>query len=275
MKNTRPYQLVLSDIDGTLLNDDFKLLPSTEKTIRDLVKSGVRFATASARGKAFSMNAISPIMDVCCANAYVNGAYIESSNGDVILDSPMSLEDASILIEQSQKMGASFCCLSKDQVIAEVNHPEFEEDFKIYYGNYSYLSAKNVSNINSHFIAAYAENIQPLVDFAKERLPNLEAGALVRFQIRERWMEESQFQNKGINKGTALKRIASHYGIDVSRTVAIGDGLWNDGPMIEAAGCGVAMKNAHKEIIIKADHVTERDNNEDGLGNYLRRLFGL
>ena len=64
-------------------------------------------------------------------------------------------------------------------------------------------------------------------------------------------------------------------GVDISKTVAVGDGLWNDGPMIEAAGCGVAMKNAHKEIISKADPVTEKNNNEDGLGNYLRGLFGI
>lgn len=269
------YQLVLSDIDGTLLSDDFKLLPSTERTIRKLVKSGILFATATARSKAYSMSAISSIMDVCCANAYANGSFIEASNGDVLLDSLIGHEDTSALIEQCHRIGASFCCISKDKVIAEVKHPEFNEEFKTYFGKYSYLSSLDRSHINTHFMAAYAEDIQPLIEFAKKHLPNIESGAVVRFQVQGRGIEESQFQNKGVNKGTALKSIASHYGIDLSRTVAVGDGLWNDGPMIEAAGDGVAMKNAHKEIIGKADHVTQRDNNEDGLGNYLRGMFGL
>jgi len=269
------YQLILSDIDGTLLSDDSILLPSTETTIRKLVKSGILFATATARNKVYSMSAISPIMDVCCANAYANGAFIEASNGDVLLDSLIGNEDTSALIEQCHRIGASFCCISRDEVIAEVKHPEFNDEFKTYYGEYSYLSSLDRSDVNTHFMAAYAENIQPLVEFAKTRLPNIDAGAVVRFQVQGRWIEESQFQNKGVNKGAALKSIAGHYGIDLSRTVAVGDGLWNDGPMIEAAGDGVAMKNAHKEIIGKADHVTQRDNNEDGLGNYLRGMFGI
>jgi len=275
MKNAVDYQLILSDIDGTLLSDDSILLPSTETTIRKLVKSGILFATATARNKVYSMSAISPIMDVCCANAYANGAFIEASNGDVLLDSLIGNEDTSALIEQCHRIGASFCCISRDEVIAEVKHPEFNDEFKTYYGEYSYLSSLDRSDVNTHFMAAYAENIQPLVEFAKTRLPNIDAGAVVRFQVQGRWIEESQFQNKGVNKGAALKSIAGHYGIDLSRTVAVGDGLWNDGPMIEAAGDGVAMKNAHKEIIGKADHVTQRDNNEDGLGNYLRGVFGL
>ena len=105
MKNALHYQLVLSDIDGTLLNDNFKLLPSTESTIRDLVRSGVLFATASARNKIFAENAISTIKEVCCANAYVNGAFTEVPNGEVLIDSPMKPEDTSILIDQCQIFG--------------------------------------------------------------------------------------------------------------------------------------------------------------------------
>ncbi len=45
--------------------------------------------------------------------------------------------------------------------------------------------------------------------------------------------------------------------------------------MIEAAGCGVAMKNAHEEIMKKANYVTEKDNNEDGVGDFLRSLFKI
>jgi Cof subfamily protein (haloacid dehalogenase superfamily) len=275
MKNTSNHQLILSDIDGTLLNDEFKLLPSTENTIRNLVKSGILFATASARSKAFATNAILPIKAVCCANAYVNGTYTEASNGEVLIDSPMSLEDTSILIDQCHEIGASLCCLLKDEVIADVKHPQFKEEFKIYFGEYAHLSDVNAAHIQAHSLAVYAENIQPMIDVVQKHLPHIEAGSLVRFQNQGRWIEESHFQNKGINKGAALRSIAAYFGVDLSKTVAVGDGLWNDGPMIEAAGWGVAMKNAHKEIIHKADYVTEKDNNEDGLGNFLRGLFGL
>jgi Cof subfamily protein (haloacid dehalogenase superfamily) len=269
------YQLVLSDIDGTILTDDFQLLPSTEKTISDLVKAGVLFATVSARNMAYTKVAISNIREICCANAYLNGAYIISSDGDVLVDNPIGNEDASLLIKHCINMGASFCYFSKNDVMAKIRHQELKEAFTEYYGPYSEISTINKTHLKPYFIAVYYENIRPFVDFANKHLKNIESGAIVRFQIQELWIEESQFQYKGINKGTALAIIAKYLGIDVSKTIAIGDGLWNDGPMIDIAGCGVAMKNAHKEIISKAQYVTEKDNNEDGVGDFLRKMFGL
>jgi hydroxymethylpyrimidine pyrophosphatase-like HAD family hydrolase len=172
-------------------------------------------------------------------------------------------------------LGASFCYFSKDDVMAKIHHPEFNDAFTEYYGPYSKITAIQKSDLRPYFIAVYHENLLPIVDFANKHLINIESGAIVRFQIQELWIEESQFQSKGINKGAALVSIAKNFGIDVSKTIAIGDGLWNDGPMIDAAGCGVAMKNAHKDIINKAQYVTEKDNNEDGVGDFLRKMFGL
>lgn len=270
------YQLVLCDIDGTLLTDGSELLPSTKKTICELIKSGVLFATVTARSKSFTDTAISKsLRKLCCANAYLNGALVLSSNGDVLVDSPIAHEDASLLIDHCYNMGASFCYFSEDDVMAKICHLEFKDAFEQYYGPYSEINSFDCSELKPYFIAAYVENVQPLVEFSCKHLENIEAGPIVRFQIQELWVEESQFQSKGINKGTALTSIAEYFGVDVSKTIAIGDGLWNDAPMIEAAGFGVAMKNAHKEIISKAQYVTEKDNNEDGVGDFLRRLFGL
>ena len=72
-----------------------------------------------------------------------------------------------------------------------------------------------------------------------------------------------------------MRCIAEYYGIDISETIAIGDSIINDTPMIEAAGLGVAMKNSNKALFSKAKTSTEKDNNEDGVGVFLRRLFGL
>ncbi len=55
-------------------------------------------------------------------------------------------------------------------------------------------------------------------------------------------------------KGSALKFLADHLQIPIENTLAIGDGL-NDVSMLEAAGIGVAMKNAPQELIRLADCV--------------------
>lgn len=273
ISRNRPYQLVMSDIDGTLLSDENKILPSTENTIRELVKSGILFATASARTKSHSKRGISSIMEVCCANAYVNGTFVETSDGTVLIDDPIEDDDASHLIEQLNHVRASFCCISKDDAIAKILRPEAAKAFGQHHGSFSEKSIVDHPGFEVYLLAAEAEDLRPVLKVVTEQLNGIEASPVIRSPMTG--MEVSFFQKKGTNKGAALRRITGYYGIHLSETVAFGDSMINDSPMIEAAGCGVAMKNAHNGFIEKAQHVTEKDNNEDGVGQYLRFLFGL
>ena len=74
----------------------------------------------------------------------------------------------------------------------------------------------------------------------------------------------------GVHKGSALKLVAEHHGVDVADTVAFGDGD-NDRPMIAAAGTGVAMGNASDALKALADIVTDTLA-DDGIFNGFKRL---
>ena len=76
---------------------------------------------------------------------------------------------------------------------------------------------------------------------------------------------------KGTNKATGIDIIARHIGIDVSNTIAFGDG-GNDIAMLRHAGIGVAMGNASDEVKSHADYVTTSVD-EDGIANALKELF--
>ncbi len=60
---------------------------------------------------------------------------------------------------------------------------------------------------------------------------------------------------KGSGKGSLLTRMAGILGIDMKKTVALGD-FYNDVSMISAAGVGVAVANAVDEAKAAADIVT-------------------
>ena len=72
------------------------------------------------------------------------------------------------------------------------------------------------------------------------------------------------------NKGEALRKLAAHLGLDISQTMAIGDGL-NDLSMLRAAGVGVAMENACPEAKQAADYVTGSCD-ESGVAAAIRRF---
>lgn len=60
---------------------------------------------------------------------------------------------------------------------------------------------------------------------------------------------------KGINKGTIVNKLSRMLGVDLKRTIAIGDND-NDESMIRAAALGVAVSNASVSAKSAADYIT-------------------
>jgi phosphoglycolate phosphatase (TIGR01487 family) len=63
-------------------------------------------------------------------------------------------------------------------------------------------------------------------------------------------------QTPGINKGTTLALLADELGLKPEDFLAVGDSV-NDTRMIQAAGIGIAVANAHPDTKAAADYVAE------------------
>lgn len=63
-----------------------------------------------------------------------------------------------------------------------------------------------------------------------------------------------EFAHPDVNKGSGLTFLAERLGFTAEQTVACGDGE-NDRELLEWAGFGVAVANAHAEILARADLV--------------------
>lgn len=72
------------------------------------------------------------------------------------------------------------------------------------------------------------------------------------------------------NKGTTMEFLAEYYNVPLSKTIAVGDQR-NDMPMIEKAGLGVAVGNAHIQLKEKADVVLLQTNEEDAVGFMIKQ----
>ena len=76
----------------------------------------------------------------------------------------------------------------------------------------------------------------------------------------------------GVNKGTALERVAAHFSVGIDQCMAIGDGH-NDLEMIRSVGCGVAVRNGNEELKRIADYVTTGTNEESAVAEALEHLL--
>lgn len=75
---------------------------------------------------------------------------------------------------------------------------------------------------------------------------------------------------KGVNKGLALKKMADLLGVNMSKTIAVGD-YNNDISMIQEAGIGIAVANAIDEVKAVADYITV-SNNENAIATIIDGL---
>jgi Cof subfamily protein (haloacid dehalogenase superfamily) len=65
-----------------------------------------------------------------------------------------------------------------------------------------------------------------------------------------------RYVNAGVDKGAALRKLATTLGVAAENTACVGDWL-NDVPMFEAAGFSCAMPHAPSEVKAKATHVLD------------------
>jgi Cof subfamily protein (haloacid dehalogenase superfamily) len=75
----------------------------------------------------------------------------------------------------------------------------------------------------------------------------------------------------GVSKASALATLAEEHGITSGQVVAFGD-MPNDLPMLAWAGRGIAVANAHPDVLAVADEVTA-SNDDDGVAEVLDRWF--
>jgi len=84
-----------------------------------------------------------------------------------------------------------------------------------------------------------------------------------------RWMPYfADINPKGINKMKGIERMAKQYDLDLSKTMAFGDG-GNDIPMLQGCTIGVAMGNSKENVQNAANYVTSSAD-ENGIWNALK-----
>ena len=77
---------------------------------------------------------------------------------------------------------------------------------------------------------------------------------------------------KGINKGSGVKEMISHYQIPADYVWVFGDN-YNDVQMLQAVKHSVAMGNAPDDVKKQTAYVTD-SNNDDGIAKILNKYLG-
>ncbi len=251
------------DLDGTLLRSDGTISSRTKAGAHDAVAAGVRLVIVTARGPRTVWELAGelgvPVEAIC-------------SNGAIVLDMgarrirklrTMETDVALELVRglRSRLPGILFAVERE----AFAHEPGFSAwDFTPPDGTRIATAEELLAEPPTKLILRHERHeVEAIAAVAHEL-----AGRRASVSVSGEWVVE--ISPAGVNKAAALAELCEELGVAREEVVAFGDHL-NDLPMLAWAGHGVAVANAHPDVVEAADEITA-SNEEDGVALVLERL---
>lgn len=260
------FRLIASDLDGTLLRDDGSVSHRTRRTLRDAREAGIEVVLVSARHPRF----LRPKAEAAGVDGLAvcsNGAILYDPQRDrIVHHESLDPESARRLIRGMRaalpgvyfafELGAEF---GWEPAFAAQRVP-VEESIRLC-GDALDLCTRPVAKLIARHETLTSDE---LLHHARV----LGGDALTATYSTPHTIEMSR---RGVTKAAGLAAYCGERGIGRHEVVAFGD-MPNDVAMLRWAGHGVAVSNAHADVLAAADEVT-RSNMDDGVAMVIERIL--
>lgn len=285
-------KILFTDLDGTLLTDDKRILDADMSAIQSMIDAGNKFVMTTGRPLT-SVKILAEKYGFLKAGFYLvsfNGGLIyDCGTGESILTRRIPVESVKFIMDEAHKRGMHAHTYAGDLVVSEYETEQLKKycdamkmdyvvvnDIREFFKTYETAVPINVvvkpavspdpSPIKVNIITPFEHS--SLIDFRAD-MRKITEGKLFDVFSKPEMLEFSHMKS---NKGDAVRYMADFYKVPVENTVAVGDEE-NDCPMIEAAGVGVAMANASEVAKKSADYVTVHDNNHAGISEVIEKFI--
>jgi Cof subfamily protein (haloacid dehalogenase superfamily) len=268
VKERASARLLALDLDGTLLRRDGSISASTVCALRAARARGLTllFVTARPPRRARLVSDASDLSGVAICG---NGSILYDLKSNTVLQQErLRPEHASLLVESLRtavpdvafavEVGLRYGCDANYSILAE--HANDRVDPLMRRADAVELCREGVTKLI----------VQQLDWPLPELLEMTRVFASSRATVTHSGSHFVEVTAPGVSKAWALQNYCSSRGIAAAEVIAFGD-MPNDLPMLRWAGCGVAVANAHPEVLAAADLVT-RSNDADGVALALERL---
>ena len=266
-------KIVASDLDETLLRmTDKTVSPEDRAAIRAARERGVKFVPCSGRGYRSIAKTLKELDVYDRAGEYLisfNGGAVTENRGDRLLHfQPMPFTLAEAFYRRGQDYDVCIHVYTKDTVYVW-NFFQGERDFLNGRMEVVETADKTLDFLHGEDVVKvlYTNTDKAYLDRIRSDLGDLTANVDVSYSS-NRYLE---FNQRGVTKGTGLRRLADLLGVDMAETMAIGDN-YNDLPMIQAAGVGVGVGNMVDALKPECDYVTAADCNHSAVAEALRKF---
>jgi Cof subfamily protein (haloacid dehalogenase superfamily) len=264
------YKLIAFDVDDTLLTTEKVISPKTKQALLNAQKNGIKLCVASGR-LPYGVKPYAEELDVLN-----NGGYYLGFNGGAVLNSGNEL------------IGTTYLDSKYIEPVYEVLRPT-NVTTMVHKGDIIYADRKvnDYTHIEPDVIGLPLNLVDDIAEFVDWKLHKIllcgEPGELkeVESKLKAKFADDVdiylsapwflEVMPNGVNKGLGVEKVCADMGISMDEVMAFGDN-YNDIPMLEMAGLGIAMGNADGEVKRSADYVTDTcdlDGIAKALGKFL------
>ncbi len=263
-------RMIALDLDGTLLRDDKTISQPTRKLLAELHRADVEIAFVTGRMYHFT----APIQDllgfpvhyICTDGAFFQPRGWEEPHFKTVAP---AVTQAVLSALADERHGLYLFSNDRIHCFTEAPDPAiFSWGFDLHTdpARAGDPPVNQVEQIVIHEEKARVRGIQKALNMMhpglyQEIQPSMKRGN-----------EYLIIRPHGVDKGSALTRLAEVLGVKTTETIAFGDWL-NDLPLFRDAGLSIAPANAVPEVKAKATIVSCFTNEQDFIVRELERLF--
>lgn len=260
-------QLVLSDMDGTLLMPDHSLSPAVIEAVAQLRAAGVKFTLASSRPPRAMRQQIEAL-GIDLPTAAFNGGVLINADGSELQSHWVDRDAVDICLALFAEHALDVWVFADDQWLARDRKAEYFPK-ELHALGYEPLIVEDFTPYldRVHKMVATSGNFQLLVDLEQQLQAPLH-GKAIAARSQRYYLDITAVL---ANKGEALATLAERLGIELANTAVLGDG-GNDVAMFKRAGFSVAMGQGEQVVREQADAVTA-SNAEDGVAQAIHQLI--
>ncbi len=273
------YRLIATDCDGTILDSEGFLPDEIISVFRRLDSMGVHILPVTGRNDIIARDYLDEL-DIGCPIIGCNGAtLVNFDTGERFFTK--AIDKASVLrfMDICKRLNTPCKIFTTDR--------QYTNSRELYEGGINLITVGYKKKMTYHIETILVEDIYTVadmdniikcvvvnndVDFVlrvrdiiNEEIPSLKA-------VQSNW-NCIDINRRDVSKGAAMLEYADMLGIKRDEIIAFGDSE-NDISMLEAAGLGIAVGNAHDIVKKSADRVIGT-NDEKGVAVFLREVFGL
>ncbi|MGC1184614.1 MAG: Cof-type HAD-IIB family hydrolase [Candidatus Dormiibacterota bacterium] len=253
-------RLIISDLDGTLLDERLQIDPSDAQAVGAAREAGIRVGVATGRmyrsalPHALALGVDLPL--ICYQGALIQDLAVgiseaEMASAQVLDRAEIPAELGLKVLEICRRRGYALNVYQDDHLYVD----EINSDVRFYTG-IAQVAAEVARDPTleqrvrrgSTKLTVVAEDPQRFA----EALVELQRLIGDQAEVTRSLIGFCEITAPGVNKGRALRWLCQHLGVDPQDVVAVGDAP-NDLPLLAAAGTKVAVETAAPEVREAAD----------------------